>query len=218
MLARLKPVVLLKPKQLTRSFLTHDLLVSLPTRSEGPDMSRLGLSRAQRLALQRQLRVATDARVYRRTLALLEVARGRSVSEVAAMLGVARQSVHNWIVAYRHHPEPATLHDAHRDGRPPALEDDSEALLGSLLDGSPQDFGHPNTGWTVPLLRREIESRAGLAVSDHTVRRALVRLGYAWKRPRYVLAPDPERDKKTADSPANLGPAATQRGVGRGRD
>src|SRR4051794_11707313 len=29
------------------------------------------------------------------------------------------------------------------------------------------------------------------------MRRCLHRLGYAWKRPRYVLAPDPQREKKS---------------------
>lgn len=33
-------------------------------------------------------------------------------------------------------------------------------------------------------------------MSDVTIRRGLDQLGYVWKRPRYVLAPDPEREKK----------------------
>jgi hypothetical protein len=41
-------------------------------------------------------------------------------------------------------------------------------------------------------------------------------LGYVWKRSRYVLAPDPEKEKKTANSPQNQGFAATQCVVGAG--
>jgi hypothetical protein len=33
-------------------------------------------------------------------------------------------------------------------------------------------------------------------VSDTALREQLHRLGYVWKRPRYVLLPDPEREKK----------------------
>lgn len=45
--------------------------------------------------LQRQLHATRDAGLYRRTLALLEVARGRTVSEVAATSGVTRQALPN---------------------------------------------------------------------------------------------------------------------------
>ena len=35
-----------------------------------------------------------------------------------------------------------------------------------------------------------------MQVSDTALREQLHRLGYVWKRPRYVLLPDPEREKK----------------------
>src|SRR5437588_787451 len=54
----------------------------------------------QRRRLERQLREADDVPLYRRTAALLEVARGRSAAEVARTLGVSRQSVYNWVAAY----------------------------------------------------------------------------------------------------------------------
>src|SRR5512135_813224 len=47
---------------------------------------------------------------------------------------------------------------------------------------------------------------------------ALAVRNYVWKRPRYDLDPDPEREKKTPHSPANTGPAAAQRRVGPGRN
>jgi transposase len=40
-------------------------------------------------------------------------------------------------------------------------------------------------------MRTEL-AQAGYAVGERTIRRALHRLGYRWKRPRYVLGrPDP---------------------------
>jgi transposase len=53
------------------------------------------------------------------------------------------------------------------------------------------------------LLRDILATRIGMHVSDATLRRALHRLDHAWKRPRYVLQPDPEREKKTQDSPTD---------------
>ena len=47
----------------------------------------------------------------------------------------------------------------------------------------------------MPLLRAELEG-AGYRVSGRTVRRTLHRLGFRWKRPKYVLGrPDPEAKK-----------------------
>ena len=59
-------------------------------------MSRFKLKPWQRRCLRQQLRTARDARTYRRTLAVLELDRGRSAADIADMLGVTRQSVHNW--------------------------------------------------------------------------------------------------------------------------
>jgi transposase len=74
---------------------------------------------------------------------------------------------------------------------------------------APQEFGYPDTDWTTPLLRRELERGTGVLPSDDTVRRVLHRLGYVWKRPRYVLDPDPERDKKTPHPAADPAVAAS---------
>lgn len=134
------------------------------------------------------------------------------------MLGVTRQSVHNWAAAFARETDPAVLRDEVRSGRPPLLDEQAESLLPFLMGRSPQDFGYLHADWTVPLLQQELERGLGLRPSDDTVRRRLQQLGYVWKRPRYVLDPDPEREKKTADSPADPGLAAAERRVGTGRD
>ena len=181
-------------------------------------MSRLKLKHWQRHRLYQQLKATSDARTYRRTLAVLELDRGRSALEIAAMLGVTRQSVHNWAVAFARESDPAVLRDEDRSGRPPLLDEQAECLLPSLMSQSPQDLGYPHADGTVPPLQQELERGLGLWPSDDTVRRGLRRRGYVWKRPRYVLDPDPEREKKTADSPADPGFAASERRAGPGRD
>ena len=71
-----------------------------------------------------------------------------------------------------------------------------EAVLEALLATDPQTRGHRATGWTVPLLQGELAER-GTVVGERTIRRALHRLGYRWKRPRYVLGrPDPAYAEK----------------------
>jgi transposase len=181
-------------------------------------MSRLKLTSSRRQRLQRQLREASDVHLYRRTLAVLEFDRGRPVAHIAQMLGVTRQSVYNWVDTYTHAHDPSALADADRAGRPRVWNEEEDDWLRSLLAASPQDLGLPNVGWTVPLLREAMDHGIGRRLSCRTIRRGLGRLGYVWKRPRYVLAPDPEREKKTADPAANRGPPAAERRAGAGRD
>jgi transposase len=159
-------------------------------------MSRFKLKAWQRRRLLRQLDSTSDARTYRRTLAVLELDRGRSAADIADMLGVTRQSVHNWVAAYVRESDPSALTDDYRQGRPRLLTEDAEDLLRLLLTCSPQDLGYPATDWTVRLLQQELESDMSQRPSDDTIRRGLHQLGYVWKRPRYVLAPDEEREKK----------------------
>src|SRR5436190_11314521 len=124
-------------------------------------MSRLQLSYWQRRRLRRQLKAAEDARVLRRTLAILEFDRGRSAADIADLLGVTRQSIYNWVTTYARCPDPATLVDGSREGRPHLLTDDDEALLRLLLSCSPQWLGYAATSWTLPLLQEELQRGRG---------------------------------------------------------
>jgi len=162
-------------------------------------MNRLKLTRAQRRSLEHQLQQTPDARVYRRTLALLEYNRGRTVTEIALSLGVTRRSIHNGIAAYEQSHDPHALGDALRSGRPRRWSAQQQALLRTLLVTSPDRLGYFALNWTVPLLREQIERTTGQQFSEDTIRRELDRQDYVWKRFRYVLNPDPQREKKTLD-------------------
>lgn len=185
---------------------------------EEKPMSRLNLTSWQRRCLRRQLAETRDARVFQRTLAVLEFDHGRSAADLARMLLVTRQSIYDWVEAYTQDHDPASLQDAEGRGRHPLLDEDHEHLLEALLTVSPQDLGYPHVNWTVPLLQEVLGIATEQRISQNTLRRALRRLDYVWKRPRYDLDPDPEREKKTPHSPANPGSAAAQRRVGTGRD
>src|SRR5436305_11469600 len=112
---------------------------------EGRPMSRLNLTPWQRRRLRRQLAQTRDARLFRRTLAVLEFDHGRSAADIARMLGVTRQTVYDWIEAYTEDHDPASLEDRAGQGRPRLLDEDQEHLLETLLAASPQDLGYPHT-------------------------------------------------------------------------
>jgi transposase len=181
-------------------------------------MDTITLSTYQRRRLQRQLRAARDARLYRRTLAVLDVARGEPVTSVARRLGVTPRAIYYWIDSYSQGHDPGALRDRDRPGRPALMtEADRDLLRGLLLGQSPQDLGYFATEWTVPLLQDYLAHRTGRRPSDDTLRRELQRQGFVWKRSRYALDPDPELRKKKAAAPlANPAPAASQRRPGGG--
>ncbi len=112
-------------------------------------MEGLKLTWRQRHCLMEQLHQTCDAHVYRRTLAILEVARGRSISQVAKALAVTRQSVYNWVAEYVQRRDPDVLRDEPRSGRPSHWSDDHQALL-RMSDGAfPGSLGYFAVNWTV---------------------------------------------------------------------
>src|SRR3979411_1177710 len=105
-------------------------------------MGTLTLTTWQRRRLERQLRDTHDARVYRRTLAVLEVAQGEAVASVARRLRVTPRVVYYWVEAYRRSHDPDVLRDQDRVGRPRLLTQEDQNLLLALFGQSPQDFGY----------------------------------------------------------------------------
>ena len=175
-------------------------------------MSRLNLTSGNGRRLRRQLAETRDARLYRRTLAVLEFDHGRSAADIARTLGVTRQSVYDWVEAYTQDHDPVSLEDEGGRGRHPLLGEDQEHLLEALLAFSPQDLGYPHVSWTVPLLQEVLEVATEQWGYPTTLfAGGLDRLNYVWKRLRYDLDPDPECEKKTPHPQANSGSAAAQR-------
>jgi transposase len=162
-------------------------------------MDELRLNEAEQHQLMETMRHTHDVRLYRRTLAVLECGRGKGVVEVAKSLNVTRQSVFKWVSRYRHTHEVEKLSDAPKSGRPPVGGKLLDPLVEGLMAVPPERFGYHATHWTVPLLHDQVQKNLGQRCSAMVVRHSLRRLGYRWKRPRYVLAPDPQRaEKKTS--------------------
>lgn len=159
----------------------------------------LALSDMERAALTDAAAHERRVRQWRRYQAVLLVADGERPAGAAASVGCSRASVYGWLAAWRAdgltglaeapHPAPIRAHAA-----------PLETLLTALLTDDPQQDGHRATGWTIPLSHGEAGA-AGIGVSEHTVRRAVRRLGWRWKRPKYVPGrPDPAYDEKRGRS------------------
>lgn len=149
------------------------------------------LTDEQRTALTAAAAGERRVRRWKRYRAILLRGEGLSVPAVARTLGCSQASVYAWTAAWRQDGVAGLAEGAHRGG-PVKLGLGAETVLTELLGTDPQQHGHRATGWTVPLLQGELATQ-GTVVGARTIRRALHRLGYRWKRPRYILGrPDPD--------------------------
>jgi transposase len=147
-------------------------------------------------------------REHCRAQALLWLAQGLAVEEIADLLDVSRQTVYNWASRFqqRHDLDPhARLADAPRSGRPPVGQGILDSLIKAVIDQAPQDFGFRSAVWTAPLLCKYLDKAHRIEVSRKTVSRALDRLDLRWKRPRHQLDLRPEtwRQAKGGSSAAS---------------
>ena len=151
---------------------------------------QLEVSAAARTELERARRGARGVRQWRRYQAVLLLADGRRPAAVAEVLGVAPASVYNWAAAWRRAGLAGLAEGLHL-GMARRFDQAAERWLDGLLASDPHERGHAAGGWTVPLLLGEAR-RAGYAVGARTLRRAIHRLGWRWKRPTHVPGrPDP---------------------------
>jgi transposase len=156
----------------------------------------LTLTSEERLALQAAQARSRNVRHWRRYQAVLLRADRVPVATVAQTLNCTETSVYNWVAAWRADGIPGVAEGVH-PGKVRRLDPRAEVVLEALLtEGDPQVYGYAATGWTVPLLRSELGAR-GWTAAERTIRRTLHRLGWRWKRPKFVLGrPDPAYAEK----------------------
>ena len=179
-------------------------------------MNGLKLTAAQERQLKQTLQHTHNVRQYRRSLAILECARGKPVHEVAQSLHVTRQSIHNWVTRFRHTSRSDALVDRPHTGRPRRANSTVDTFLRELMGVQPTQCGYHATHWTAPLLQDQLRQHLNQEFCGATIRRILHRLDYVWKRPRYVLAADEQREKKASYPARGWLPAPAQRRAGGG--
>jgi transposase len=146
------------------------------------------LNARERTALEAVVAQSKDVRQLKRSQALLSVAAGVAIVEVARQLQVARSTIYNWADRFlkRTGPIADRLTDCERSGRPDTLFQNLLERVPALLELKPTDFGYRHAEWTVDLLQAHLRDE-GIESSDASIRRALHESGYRWKRPRFVL-------------------------------
>jgi transposase len=152
------------------------------------------LTDPERQALRDGLR-SPEAFTLRRCQILLASAEGLRPAQIAARLGCASQTARNAIRAFAAGGIACLREGSHRPtSARPEIDDAGCQRLRDLLHRSPRDFARPTSIWTLALAA-EVAHAEGITarlVSDETIRQALKRLGYGWKRAKtWITSPDP---------------------------
>lgn len=159
--------------------------------------TELGFKWVDRRRLANALKQVEDARSYRRLQAVLLVAKGHNINEVARLSGKRSQTIYNWVNLYLQNHAVESLFDCFRSGRPLSANAVTASRILSALKRDPLRLGYNTTVWTVPVLARHLSQRFGCEISSHTLRRRMKQIGLRWKRPRYVFAEkEPHRTQK----------------------
>jgi Transposase and inactivated derivatives len=154
------------------------------------------LTEQEHQALEAMTREAVGRVAMRAQMVLLS-ARGYSAPTIAEIQDIAKATVYKWIDRFDEEG-PSGLYDQDREGRPRKLGSDAEAELERVLEEPPTEEGYNASRWTAPRLARHLEHELGTEVHPDTVRRALQRLEYSWKRPRRVLPKPPGWEERLA--------------------
>src|SRR4051812_2448927 len=104
--------------------------------------TELGFTRPDAPRLKKALRGATDARDFRRLQAVLLVAQGRPVAEVARIACASRRSVYGWLRRYLSDHRAAVLTERPRSGRPPTAAVLTDERIRRELANSPMALGY----------------------------------------------------------------------------
>lgn len=111
------------------------------------------LTEAERESLESLVSKGNEAaRVYKRALGLLELDRGKTLSEVAKTLGVSIGTVSNWRNKYKEQGL-RCLNDAPRSGRPIEIDGEQRAKITALACSKPPE-GHGK--WDLRLLADKV--------------------------------------------------------------
>ena len=108
---------------------------------------------------------------------------GLSQPEVARRLGVTPVAVCRWKKKVED-GGPEALRAKHRPGRPPRIPRERQATLPSILAKGALAYGFSTDLWTIPRIRKVVQTEWGIRYSSTAIWRMLKRHGLSWQKPR----------------------------------
>ena len=150
--------------------------------------ARIRITTATRKELEETLRrafQAGDLPLIKRVTALLGVARGEPVAQVAIGVGVSPATVYAWLRALLREGV-GGLRVQWRGGRPRKLTPTQRRRLAAIITAGPEAAGFPTGCWYALLLQQVILREFGVTYNVYYVATLLHRLGFSFQKARFV--------------------------------
>jgi transposase len=123
--------------------------------------------------------------LIKRISALLLLADGRAVAEIAARLAVSSETIYAWRAAFVLRRW-ESLSRRSSPGRPPKLTATQRAQLKALVSAGPQAAGYDTGCWNSALIQDLIVREFGRLYNVHYLSELLRSLGFSYQKARFV--------------------------------
>ena len=165
-------------------------IVAIGFRPQGVSLMSftLQLSSFTRKQLYRRLQQAYASgslKLVKRIHALLALAQGQSVSEVAEMLALGEQTVRDYRNQYLFKGMASLVYKA-PPGRPSQLTKTQRQQLAEWIKASPQGAGYTSGGWNTPMMQDLIQRHFGVVYHPHYIATLLKNMGFSYQKARFV--------------------------------
>ena len=148
----------------------------------------LQLSAFTRKQLYRRLQAAYASgslKLVKRIHALLDLAQGQSVREVAEMLSLGEQTVRDYRNQFLFKGVASLVYKA-PPGRPSKLTKTQRQQLAEWIKASPQDSGYTSGCWNTPMIQDLIWRQFGVEYHPHYLCTLLKNIGFSYQKARFV--------------------------------
>lgn len=138
--------------------------------------------------LRRLAGKAKDAAQARRLLALAAVRDGMNRTEAARIGGMDRQTLRDWVHRFNERG-PEGLIDVRPSGRPSKLSQEQKQELKQLVEAGPDPETDGVVRWRCADLKRILEQRFGVDLSEVSIGRVLREMGFSYisARPQHPV-------------------------------
>jgi transposase len=146
------------------------------------------LSTAYKRQLENKLRLVQQLgkiQQVKRLLAILSLANGARVDQVALTLKVSSESVRVWLKEFLLKGS-RSLVAKKSPGRPPKLTRQQKTELAAIIEKGPMEAGFAGACWRSPMIQYLIEHRYGIYYSVHYISELLKSLGFSYQKARFV--------------------------------
>ena len=151
------------------------------------------LSEEERKVLLQACRSGSCARTARRAQIVLLLAKGWPYRQVREATFASFDLIKDCLARFRTGRVDAVLQKSGPAKQPTWWR----RVAAWLTKSQPEDFGYYRTRWSCAMLAEVLAWETGVRRSAETIRRALRRLNWVWRRPRPIVGPtDPDYNAK----------------------